>query len=156
MTDQYAEEKRWVFSFDVKEESEDECLTERGREFQITGPIYWKDLFPRVRLPYARNKEYSSIRGWAKRVRRRVEMKQLREVWRFTWLLSELLFSDTWRRATPCWRRGTRATSWRPTSRSHASWPWSRRRSVAVCRHLCNGNDNNDEILLKQELLIQN
>ena len=32
MTDQYAEEKRWVFSFDLKEESEDECLTERGRE----------------------------------------------------------------------------------------------------------------------------
>ena len=25
-TDQYAEEKRWVFSFDVKEVSEDECL----------------------------------------------------------------------------------------------------------------------------------
>ena len=33
MTDQSAEEKRWVFSFDLKEESEDECLTERGREF---------------------------------------------------------------------------------------------------------------------------
>ena len=39
-TDQYAEKKRWVFSFDLKEESEDECLTERGREFQITGPMY--------------------------------------------------------------------------------------------------------------------
>ena len=39
-TDQYAEEKRWVFSFDLKEESEDECLTERSREFQITGPMY--------------------------------------------------------------------------------------------------------------------
>ena len=39
--DQYAEErKRWVFNFDLKEESEDECLTERGKEFQITGPIY--------------------------------------------------------------------------------------------------------------------
>ena len=36
MTDQYAEEKRWVFSFDLKEESEDVCLTERGREFQST------------------------------------------------------------------------------------------------------------------------
>ena len=32
MTDQYAVEKRWVFSFDLKEESEDKCLTERGRE----------------------------------------------------------------------------------------------------------------------------
>ena len=39
-TNQYAEEKRWVSSFDVNEESEEECLTERGIEFQITGPIY--------------------------------------------------------------------------------------------------------------------
>ena len=40
-TDQYADEKRSVFNFDLKkEESEDECLTERGREFQITGPMY--------------------------------------------------------------------------------------------------------------------
>ena len=35
-TAQYAEEKRWVFSFGFKEESEDECLTERGRKFQST------------------------------------------------------------------------------------------------------------------------
>ena len=34
-TDQYAEEKRWVFSFDLKKESENECLAERGREFQM-------------------------------------------------------------------------------------------------------------------------
>ena len=40
MTDQHAEEKRWVFSFDLKEESEDKCLTEKGREFQSTGPMY--------------------------------------------------------------------------------------------------------------------
>ena len=40
-TDQYAEEKIWVFSFDLKEESEDKYLTrKRGREFQITGPMY--------------------------------------------------------------------------------------------------------------------
>ena len=39
-TDQYAEEKRWVCSFDLKEENEDECLTERGRNFQITGPMH--------------------------------------------------------------------------------------------------------------------
>ena len=38
-----SEGKRWVFSFDLKEESEDECQTERGREFQITGPMYLKD-----------------------------------------------------------------------------------------------------------------
>ena len=34
-TDQYAEEKRGVFSSDLKEESEDECLADRGREFQM-------------------------------------------------------------------------------------------------------------------------
>ena len=47
-TDQYAEEKRWVFSFDLKEEREEKCLTERGRDFQITGPMSSKDLPPRV------------------------------------------------------------------------------------------------------------
>ena len=36
-THQYADEKRWVFSFDLQEESEDECLIERGSEFQVTG-----------------------------------------------------------------------------------------------------------------------
>jgi len=39
-TDLHAVEKRSVFSFDLKEESEDKCLTERGREFQVTGPMY--------------------------------------------------------------------------------------------------------------------
>ena len=38
--DQYPEEKRWVFIFDLKEESVDEYLKERGREFPITGPMY--------------------------------------------------------------------------------------------------------------------
>ena len=42
----YVEGKRWVFSFDLKEESEDECLTGRGSEFQSTGPMYWKVLLP--------------------------------------------------------------------------------------------------------------
>ena len=32
MTSQYAEEKRWVFSFDLKKKkSEEKCLTERLR-----------------------------------------------------------------------------------------------------------------------------
>ena len=50
---QYAEEKEVGFSFDLKEESEDECLAERGTEFQITGPVYWKDppTPPQVLLP---------------------------------------------------------------------------------------------------------
>ena len=38
--DQHADEKRWGFGFDLKEESEDECLTQTGREFQITRPMY--------------------------------------------------------------------------------------------------------------------
>ena len=38
-TDQYAKEKRWIFSVDLKEESK-ECPTQRRREFQITGPMY--------------------------------------------------------------------------------------------------------------------
>ena len=29
-----------VFSFDLKEESDVACLTEKEREFQMTGPIY--------------------------------------------------------------------------------------------------------------------
>ena len=40
-TDQYAEETRRVFGFDLKE-SEEECLTETGREFQITGTDHRK------------------------------------------------------------------------------------------------------------------
>ncbi|WP_419652715.1 hypothetical protein, partial [Thiolapillus sp.] len=47
---QSAEEKRWVFIFDLKEESDVACLTEKEREFQMTGPIYCKDLSPRVLL----------------------------------------------------------------------------------------------------------
>ena len=42
---------RSVCRRDLEDESEDECLTETGREFQITGPMYWKDLSPRVLLP---------------------------------------------------------------------------------------------------------
>ena len=37
---QKAEEKRWVFSFDLIEESDVACLTEKEREFQMTGLIY--------------------------------------------------------------------------------------------------------------------
>ena len=48
MTDQYAEEKRWVFSFDLREWRR---IPDREREFQSTGPKYWKDLSPRDLLP---------------------------------------------------------------------------------------------------------
>ena len=50
MINQYAEQKRWIFSFDLKEESDVMCLIEKGREFQMTGPIYLKDLSPRALL----------------------------------------------------------------------------------------------------------
>ena len=33
-------QKRWVFSIDLKEESDVACLTEKEREFQMTSPIY--------------------------------------------------------------------------------------------------------------------
>ena len=56
-TFKYEEEKRWVFSFYWKEESEDECLTERGIDCQSTGPMYWKDL-----SAHPRNTEDASIR----------------------------------------------------------------------------------------------
>ena len=36
----HSEEVFCCFCFDLKEESEDECLPERGREFHITGPMY--------------------------------------------------------------------------------------------------------------------
>ena len=39
-TNQYAERKKWVFRFYLKEKTEEECLTESGREFQIIGPMY--------------------------------------------------------------------------------------------------------------------
>ena len=48
---QKAEEKRWVFSFNLKDESDEAYLTEKGREFQITGPMYGKDLSLRVLQP---------------------------------------------------------------------------------------------------------
>ena len=37
---QKAEEKRWVFSFNLKDESDEAYLTGKGREFRITGPMY--------------------------------------------------------------------------------------------------------------------
>ena len=39
-TIQYAEDETWVYSFDVKEENEVACPTERGREFRMTDPMH--------------------------------------------------------------------------------------------------------------------
>ena len=52
MTNQYADEMRWVFNF---EESEEASMTERGREFQMTGPMHRKDQYKedsRLKLRY--------------------------------------------------------------------------------------------------------
>ena len=61
-------------------ESEEECLTEKGREFQFTGPMCWKALSPGPPA-HPEDTENPSIRSWVKRGRR-VELKQLEEVWR--------------------------------------------------------------------------
>ena len=39
-SDQCTDEVGWVFSLDLKEKSEVECLTAKGREFHITGPMH--------------------------------------------------------------------------------------------------------------------
>ena len=54
----------------MKVESDVACLTEKGREFQVTGPIYRKDLSPRALLYTLGTRKI------------RVEVKQLGEVWR--------------------------------------------------------------------------
>lgn len=48
---QKAQEERWVFSFNLKDESDEAYLTQKGREFRITGPMCWKDLSLRVLQP---------------------------------------------------------------------------------------------------------
>ena len=57
-----------------------ECPTEREGEFQITGPMYWKDLSSQGPAADPRNTEDASIRGWTKRARSRVELEQPRVV----------------------------------------------------------------------------
>jgi len=49
-------------------------------------PDHWSDVLkgslPQGPSAHPRNTENASIRGWAKRARRRAETKQFREVWR--------------------------------------------------------------------------
>ena len=54
-TNPYAGEKRWVFSFDIKEQCEEECPTETGRVLD-----HRSDVFKRSALP--RNTEYPRVR----------------------------------------------------------------------------------------------
>ena len=72
----------WNFRFDLKkkEKKREPIVTERGREFLMADPMYPKDISPRILLTILnRNTNELSIRGRAKRARRRegVEMKPL-------------------------------------------------------------------------------
>ena len=82
MTDQYSDEKRCVFSFDLKEESENECLTVRRKRVPDHRSYVLKGFLPQGPSAHPRSTEDPSIWGWAKRTRGRVGMKQLRAVWR--------------------------------------------------------------------------
>ena len=67
---QISMQKRWFFSFDLKEESEDECLTDREDSSDHRSDVL-KGALPRGPA-HPRNSGDPSIRDW---VRRRVEMK---------------------------------------------------------------------------------
>ena len=55
MTDQYAEEVGFQFWLKMREcGGMLDTVTDRGREFQMTGPTYWKYLSPMVLLPILR------------------------------------------------------------------------------------------------------
>ena len=58
-TDQYAEEKRWVFSFDLKEASENECLTEREEGSSRTRVQYIERISP----PGSLNMKHNRLLG---------------------------------------------------------------------------------------------
>ena len=74
---QQAEEKRWVFTFDLKEESEEECLTGIGTEFQMTGPMYWKALSCSVLWPILGTQKIRIFEAERRKPGEYVEMKQL-------------------------------------------------------------------------------
>ena len=70
---------------ELKEESEEECLMQRGREFQIAVPMYWKGLSPRVFLTASGTRPRNiRISEAERREREGAEMKQLKEVLRST------------------------------------------------------------------------
>ena len=81
-TDQHAEEKRWVVNFDLREWRQmPDRERKRGPDHR-SSVIHIRGSHPPGPPAHPRSVEYPSIQGWAKRARRRAEMKQLREVWR--------------------------------------------------------------------------
>ena len=76
-TDQYAEEKRRVFQFWPKRVKTDARQREEASSRADRSNVL-KGSLTQGPPAHPRNTEDASIRGWV----RRVEMKQLREVWR--------------------------------------------------------------------------
>ena len=112
---QISKQKWRVFSFDLKKRLK---MNAWQREKGVPDHRYRSSVL-KVSLPegpsvHPRNTEDPSIRGWANRARRRVELKQLKEVWRSCttmywirlligsplitlWILSRTTWVDQWR-----------------------------------------------------------
>ena len=76
------EEKRWVVSFDLREWRQMPDRERKRVPDHRSSVIHIRGSHPPGPPAHPRSVEYPSIQGWAKRARRRAEMKQLREVWR--------------------------------------------------------------------------
>ena len=88
-TKQYVEEKTWVFNFDLREWRQ---MPDRDRTDHRSDVLKGSD--PQRPPAHPRNTEYPSIWDWAKRERRRAEMKQNTLVLSFLFVcLLLLLFS---------------------------------------------------------------
>ena len=72
-TDQYAEQKRWIFSFDLREWRQMPDRERKGIPEHRSNVL--KGSLTQGSSAHTRNTEDVSIHGWAKRVRRRVDMK---------------------------------------------------------------------------------
>ena len=69
-TNQYAEEKRWVSVFNLRKESTEECMTERGREFHITDrPDVLKGFLLQDHPAHSRNTEDPNMEAEGREVK---------------------------------------------------------------------------------------
>ena len=64
-------------------ESEEECLTEKGREFQFTGPMYWKALSPGSSCPSWEHEksEYPKLSEDSKKSRAEATRRGMKELY---------------------------------------------------------------------------
>ena len=81
-TDQYAEGGEVGFQFWLKRREWRRMPNRERKRVPNHKSDVLKWSLPQGPPTHPRNSEYPSIRGWTKRARRRVEIKQLREVWR--------------------------------------------------------------------------